>query len=249
MREIRLLTGSFTQPAAMDAAVSAAVLDEVSDGTAPETLRLYRPPNVVAFGGQDRLAPGFADAVAAARAGGFEATFRLAGGRAAVFHEGTVAFGWTRPDPDPRSGIHRRFEEVSALVVESLGALGVDARIGEVPGEYCPGRYSVNAAGRRKLMGVGQRLARSAAHVGGVIVVTGVERIRDVLIPVYRALGTDWDPSTVGGVEREVPSIGWDVVAGALTDAFSRRCRLVGGEIGPATLERASALVSRYQPA
>ena len=53
----------------------------------------------------------------------------------------------------------------------ALCSLGVDARIGEVAGEYCPGKYSVNARGATKIMGVGQRLARHAAHVGGVIVV------------------------------------------------------------------------------
>ena len=32
-------------------------------------------------------------------------------------------------------------------------APGVDARVGEMPGEYCPGRYSVNAAARRSWRG------------------------------------------------------------------------------------------------
>ena len=38
-------------------------------------------------------------------------------------------------------------------------------------------------------MGVGQRLVRGAAHVGGVVVVDQGDRIRDVLLPVYDALG------------------------------------------------------------
>ena len=37
--------------------------------------------------------------------------------------------------------------------------------------------------------GRGQRLATAAVHVGGVIVVSGAERVRGVLVPVYRALG------------------------------------------------------------
>jgi lipoate-protein ligase A len=248
MDELRLIRARFAEPPALDTAVSAAILEAVSAGTEPATLRLHRPPAVVAFGSMDRPAPGFARAVAAARAGGYGAILRLAGGRAAVFHEGTIAFALTRPDPNPKSGIRQRFEELSTLVAQALGGLGVDARVGEVPGEYCPGSFSVNAAGRRKLMGVGQRLATGATHVGGVIVVGGGDEVRDVLVPVYRELGLAWDPETVGAVEDEDPSLGWDDVASALLEAFGARFRLVEGELAPATIERAEALVKRYEP-
>src|SRR6266516_6744279 len=143
----------------------------VSDGELPETLRLHRPSAIVAFGPKDRLAKGFADAVAAAAGQGFASVLRLAGGRAAVFHERTIAFSWAVPAEDPRLGITERFEEVAAIVVAALRTLGVDARVGEVRGEYCPGAHSVNARGGRKVMGVGQRVVRRAAHVGGVVVV------------------------------------------------------------------------------
>lgn len=168
----------------MDTALSHATLRLVAKGQTPETLRLHRPAAVVAFGPRDRVAPGFADAVAAARAHGFASVERLAGGRAAVFHAGTIAFSWAIPDPRAREGIRPRFDALAEIVVEAVRALGVDARIGEVPGEYCPGEHSVNARGRTKLMGVGQRIIDGAAHVGGVIVVTDADRIRDVLTPV-----------------------------------------------------------------
>ncbi len=86
---------------------------------------------------------------------GFAAVERLAGGRAAVFHEGTLAFAWAVPERTPRLGIRARFEELSSFVETALRSLGVDARVGEVPGEYCPGPYSVSARGERKLMGSG----------------------------------------------------------------------------------------------
>ena len=53
----------------------------------------------------------------------------------------------------------------------ALQRLGVDARVGEVPREYCPGDYCVNARGQTKLAGIGQRLIKGAWHIGGVIVV------------------------------------------------------------------------------
>jgi octanoyl-[GcvH]:protein N-octanoyltransferase len=178
----------------MDTAVSRAILERVSSGIDPETLRIHRPGPLVAFGPRDRVVPGFAKAVEAARGRGFESVLRLAGGRAAVFHQDTMAFSWVIPDPEPRQGIIARFEEISSIVAGAFRRLGVDARVGEIPGEYCPGAHSVNARGKTKLMGVGQRLVQHAAHVGGVVVVDGGDRIRDVLLPVYDALGLAGTP-------------------------------------------------------
>ena len=57
---------------------------------------------------------------------------RLAGGRAAVFHEGTLELAHAVPDPDPRRTIHDRFEATAELIARALAGLGVDARVGEV---------------------------------------------------------------------------------------------------------------------
>jgi lipoate-protein ligase A len=248
VEQLRVVRSSFGDPPAMDTAVSAALLEEVSSGTTPATLRLHRPPPVVAFGSMDRPLPGFAGAVAEARSCGYAPVLRLAGGRAAVFHEGTVGLALTRPEPNPKAGIRERFEELSGIVVEALRSLGVDARAGEVPGEYCPGAYSVNVGGRRKLAGVGQRLGTAAAHVGAVIVVSGADGVRDVLERVYAALGIDWEPATVGDVNEENPAVGWEEVAAAILRAFGRRYLLAEGEVDAATLVRAAALVSRFGP-
>jgi lipoate-protein ligase A len=181
----------------------------------------------VAFGPLDRLSPGYERAVAAARDHGFGAVQRLAGGRAAVFHDQTIAFSWCVPDPQPRLHIQQRFEDLSANVAAALRDLGVDARVGEVPGEYCPGEHSVNARGKTKLMGVGQRILIHAAHVGGVVVAGGSDRVADVLIPVYEALGLEWDPATAGSVEDEVPGVSWNEVAEAILARFREGYDLV----------------------
>ena len=204
MRPLRVLDDCFPDDPALDAAVSRAVMHRVAEGALPETLRLARPAAVVAFAKRDALAPGYARALAAARAQGFGAILRLAGGRAAVFHEGTLELAHAVPDPDPKRGIHERFEATAALIARALRELGVDGRVGEVPGEYCPGRWSVNAAGLRKLAGTGQRIVAGGSHTGAVIVVDGAERVRDVLEPVYAALELEWDPRTVGAVADEL---------------------------------------------
>lgn len=246
IRTIRLVRDSFPEPPEMDTAVSHATLRRVAVGRLPETLRLYRPGPIVAFGPRDRVSPGFTDAVAAARALGFGAVERLAGGRAAVFHEGTLAFSWAIPDPRAREGIRPRFQAVAEIVVEGLRSLGIDARIGEVPGEYCPGEHSINARGRTKLMGVGQRIVDGAAHVGGVIVVTGATRVREVLLPVYQALGLDWDPGTVGSLVDEVPGLGWEEAAGAVEAVFGERFDLREAGVDDETRSLARDLIPRH---
>jgi octanoyl-[GcvH]:protein N-octanoyltransferase len=245
-RRIRLVREGFPDTPAVDTALSHATLRLVADGRLPETLRLHRPGAVVAFGPRDRVAPGFAAAVAAARSQGFASIERLAGGRAAVFHEGTLAFSWAIPDPDARAGIIPRFEAVAGIMADALRSVGVDARIGEVPGEYCPGEHSVNARGRTKLVGVGQRIVKGAAHVGGVVVVSEAARIRDVLIPVYGHLDLDWAPATVGSVEQEVPVITWAQVEEAVIRGFAREFDLQEGRIAPEALRLAKGLLARH---
>ena len=214
----------------------------MAGGELPETLRLARPGPMVAFGKLDLVGPGYRDAVRAARAGGFEAIERLAGGRAAVFHEGTVAFSHAIPDPDPRPGVRPRFDAIADRVARALMSLGVDARVGEVAGEYCPGSHSVNAGGRTKLMGVGQRLISGGAHVGGVIVVEGADRVRDILLPVYEAMGLDWRPEVTGAVADEAPGVTVDDVIGALRDSFAGEYSLEAARLDEETLELARRL-------
>ena len=204
---MRLIRDSYPSDPALDTAVSRALMERVGAGELPETLRLAHPGAMVAFAKRDAVAPGYAAAVRAARAQGFEAVLRLAGGRAAVFHEHTLSLAHALPDPDPRPGIHDRFRATADLLARALRRVGVDARVGEVPGEYCPGGYSVNARGEVKLAGIGQRLIAGASHMGGVIVVEGEQRVRDVLIDVYAALSLDWDPDTTGSVAAEVPGV------------------------------------------
>ena len=239
MRPLRVLFDSFSDDPAFDTAVSHATMRRVAAGELPETLRLARPARVVAFAKRDVLAPGYGEAVAAARAAGFGSVLRLAGGRAAVFHEGTLEVAHAVPDPDPRRGIHDRFEATAGLVARALATLGVDARVGEVPGEYCPGRWSVNAGGARKLAGIGQRVISGGAHVGTVIVAEDAAAVRDVLEPVYAALSLGWDPATVGAVERP-----WHSVRDAVLAEYAKRFELVEDALDPETLALARTLVN-----
>jgi lipoate-protein ligase A len=232
--------------AALDSAVSRTILDQVARGERPETLRLWRPTDALAFSVTDRTRTGFPAAVAAARAAGFEPFLRLAGGHAAVYAREAVAFAWAIPAADARLGIGERFAEASGIAATALRALGVDARIGEVPGEYCPGSHSVNARGAAKLMGVGQRVIRGAAHVGGVVVAGGSSRLRAVLGPVYAALGLPFAPEALGSVEDERPGTGPEEVVKALLAELAQRHELAARSLDAALLARAARSETRY---
>ncbi|MFQ5698895.1 MAG: biotin/lipoate A/B protein ligase family protein [Myxococcota bacterium] len=246
-RTIRILRESFAPRAVFDTAVSRALLGQVARGRAPESLRLYSPGEVLAFSLLDRRQPGFAAALEHVRKRSFEPVLRLTGGRAAAFHRATLGFGWCIPIPDARAGIHERFDEIGSIIQATLTRLGVDARVGEVPGEYCPGDHSVNARGLRKLMGVGQRVVLGAAYVGGVLVVSDAERVREILQPVYRALDTPFDPSTVGSIAEEIGEISLEEVAAALLEELSRRYELASGAFDAPTLRLAGELEGRHR--
>jgi len=239
---IQLLTDQYPDRPAFDTALSHALLRRAGAGEVAETLRLHQPGSIVAFGRQDVVNAGYLPAVAASRTAGYEAIERLAGGRAAVFHPGTIAFAWTIPSPTPRETIRPRFEALTSTLLSAFRALGADARVGEVPGEYCPGAYSINVSGLHKVMGTGQRIVGRAAHVGGVIVVEGGDRIAEVLIPVYRALELTWNPVTSGDLAGAVPGITRQDVLAAIVTEFDRRYGLEDGGIEEATLALAAAL-------
>jgi octanoyl-[GcvH]:protein N-octanoyltransferase len=245
--QVALVRASFPRRPALGTAVSRAILLRVAAGELPPTIRLHRPGPVLAFGRQDVASPGYAEAVRAARAAGFEPVERLAGGRAAVFHEGTFSLSQAVPDTTPPTRTEERFERMAELVREALARLGIDARIGEVPGEYCPGTWSVNARGRTKLAGIGQRLISGAAHLGGVIVVRDAARVREVLTPVYRALGLDWDPATVGSAEDEVAGVEPDAVERSLLDELSARFDIAESELDPETMALAKRLEREHR--
>ena len=200
----------------------------VSAGLAPETLRLYRTLPVASFGPRDQVASGYRAARAAAEAQHFAVMERRAGGRPIAFHEGTLVIDWAIPDADPRARMEERFGEAAGIVCAALRQLGVPASVGEIPGEYCAGHFSVSADGARKLAGLAQRLYERASHVGAMVVVEGETRVREVLTPIYRALDLDWDPATAGSVGAEARSVSWDDVEQAVVAVFAERFRLVG---------------------
>jgi octanoyl-[GcvH]:protein N-octanoyltransferase len=244
---VELLHESFPERPAFDMAVSAALLRRVAAGELAPTLRVHGHGPTVAFGKRDTFAPGYPEALGAARAGGFATIERYAGGRAAVYHEGTLEIGEVLADADAPTHLRERFADTAELLAGALRGLGVDARVGAVVGEYCPGEFSVNARGERKLGGSAQRIVRGGAYVGTVLVVRGSARVADAVAAVYAALGLAVAPETTGAVEDEVPGIAVADVAAAVEAAFAAREPLTPATLDAATLALAAELEPRFR--
>lgn len=239
-----LVRGEPAESAAMEIATSHALLLRVAKGELPSALRLYRPVPTVAFGKLDTLSAGYAEAAEAARRHGYEPVLRMPGGHAAAYHHQSLGIDLVTAVADPIPGTHERFRETGERLAGALAELGVDARVGEVPGEYCPGAYSVNARGRVKLIGTAQRLVRGAALLGAVIVVRDGAGVRDVLREVYERLGIAWDDATAGAVAEEIPGVGVDDVERAVLAAYPEL--EYDGGVDAATLELARTLAAQH---
>lgn len=210
--------------AAADLAVGPALLRRVGDGCGEAWLRLYQPAPTVGFSRRDTREAGFAEAAAAAVELGFEPAVRAPGGRAAAYHRSTLCFDLVLPDrgADPV----RRLAALGGLLTSVLVGLGVDARLGPVPDEYCPGRFSVNAGGRRKIVGTAGRRVRGALLLGGSVVVSDPEPLRQVIAVVYRALQVGCDPETVGAAADFGLTGDMSGLVGALSTTLSQALTL-----------------------
>ncbi len=242
--------------AAADLDGALTLLASARSGAIGPTLRLYRPKPTMAFGQRDANLPGFAVASAAAAEHGFEPLIRKAGGRAAAYHRGCLIVDHIEPQQDAMVQAKPRFGYFGDLFTEALQSLGVDAGVGEIPREYCPGEFTVfgrpaprNAGGnagdgagvaaesgavdreggwdgRIKLVGTAQRVVAGAWLFSSVIVVEDSAPLRSVLTDCYAALGLDWNPLTAGGAADLVPRLTVDDVTDAVLRVYAARTEL-----------------------
>jgi octanoyl-[GcvH]:protein N-octanoyltransferase len=244
--EVELLEGPAGAEPAFELALPEALLALVADGQRGPALRCYRPPPTVAFGRRDRFLAGFKRAALRAQRRGFAPVIRGAGGRAAAYDEGCLVFDEIMPSTHAMTGIRERFAAEAERQAQALRSLGVDARVGEVPGEYCPGEFSVNARGQTKLIGSAQRIVRGAWLLSTVVVVRPAGGLRAVLEDVYAALDLAWDPATTGSVADEVPDVRIEDVQRALLGQYAQRYRLIPGSLGVPELADARGLLGRH---
>jgi lipoate-protein ligase A len=238
---VELLRARHPRDPVLDAAITHALLRQVGAGERGPVARVFRPGPTLAFGRLDALAPGYAAARAAARDHGSTPLLRLGGGHAAGYDEGAVLVEVVRPIATIAEGIPERFAAITTLLVEALASLGIAARVGVLPGEYCAGDWSVNAAGL-KLAGTAQRSIRGASLVTAMVIAEGGARLRDTLTDVYAALDIVWRTGTAGAANDIVGALTAADVERALIATLAAHERLTAGELDAATLALAETL-------
>ena len=206
-------------------------LGEVAAGTGWGVVEWHRPEPSAAFSRRDAHAPGFDAAVGIARDRGFEPFIRPVGGRLAAYHDGALVLDVLARHASPREGTTARFREFAHAIARGLSALGVDARVGAVPGEYCPGEWSVNIGGRHKVVGTGQRIARGAVLATAVIVVGDAQPLAEVMADAYEHLGLAMDPRVVGSVSAHAPGVTLADVEDAVGEALADSLDLAGPDL------------------
>ncbi|MCU1547145.1 MAG: lipoate--protein ligase [Arthrobacter sp.] len=222
--------------AAADLDLALELLRKVQAGEVGPMLRLYRPAPTVAFGQRDMRLPGFEAAAQACRELGFEPLVRKAGGRAAAYHGGTLVIDHLEPHADAIAGAKGRFSFFGELLAQALRSTGVDAAVGEISGEYCPGEFSVHGQDpeypghRIKLIGTAQRVVSGGWLFSSVVVVENSAPIRRVLESSYAALGLDWDPATAGAVNDLVPHLDVDAIETAVIEGYASYASLADAD-------------------
>lgn len=225
---------------AIDVAVAHALLRRASDGDIGPTVRISRPrTRTVAFGRSDLRRPGFAAAADLCRDVGFSPIVRGAGGRVAAYTEDAIVIDHVSPDPVPGAQMRQRFKDYGQLIADVLVGVGVDARVGEVEGEYCPGEYSVNARSAVKLVGTAQRVVRNAWLFSAVVVVGGAPELRALLPTVHDHLELPFTPTSVGSISEERADLGVEEIEQAFATAYRRAGATDSGLLERATLDRA----------
>jgi octanoyl-[GcvH]:protein N-octanoyltransferase len=245
---VRLVQGPSGGGPVFDLAVSQAVLRRVGRGELPTTLRVYRPTDpTVVFGRLDTHRSGVTAAVRASFDAGFTPAVRGTGGRAVAYTRAALVLDQVSADPAGPDQIQARFRGYGELIATVLRGVGVDARVGEVPGEYCPGAQSINAGGRVKLVGTAQRLIRGAWMFSAVLILDDADVVRPVLTDVYRALDIVFDPASVGAVRSEAPAVDFDDLQRTLLRAYAGGSALEPDTLDPDTLDLAKRLIPDHE--
>lgn len=180
--------------------MSRGLLEAVASGELDGALRIWTPVPALALSRLDELRPGAEAATAAAGRAGLETVRRVSGGRAVVLGRGSFCAGFAEP-ATTFEGTQERYERLSGALIAALADVGVEAERGELPGEWCPGAWSIRS-GPVKLAGLAQRAIKGAAWVDAVVDLGPDPAARSLLKEVYAALELPLDPATVGSVSE-----------------------------------------------
>ena len=175
-------------------------IDWVSVSDSP-VVRAYRPYPTAAFSRRESHLAGFKPALDRASELGYEPILRLTGGRCVVFDQNSLVIDVLLPEKSRKSN-DEVFKDYSEMFATYLKGLGVNSSVGQLIGEFCPGRFSVLVENKAKLIGIAQRVMGHTRLISASIQLTEPDRPRMVLDKIYRAMLFDWDPKTFSSLEE-----------------------------------------------
>jgi octanoyl-[GcvH]:protein N-octanoyltransferase len=210
-----------------------AVLLRAGPGVPAQIVHVYTARNpTVAFSARDLRSSGIANATRIARASGFACVVRSPGGRMVAYDSGAVVIDHITRFARHGNASAASFAENAANHVRVLRSLGdIDARVGEVAGEYCPGEFSINVEGVAKVLGSAQRVTADGALFSTVVQVEMSERVRRVLVAVSAALDYPLSETSIAGLTDFAPSLTPSAVADTFRADYRARLSLTDEDI------------------
>ena len=226
-------------PAAFNMGLDEAILESVSSGAEPPTLRFYAwKPSAVSIG----YFQGARDEVDLDRCAelGIDVVRRLTGG-GAVFHAAELTYSVVVPDSHPLAagGIMESYRAICAGVIGGLAVLGIAA-------EFAP-LNDVVASGK-KLSGNAQTRKRGCLLQHGTVLL-GVDL--DMMFTVLRVPNEKLKGKLIEDVRARVSSVsdmtgrivGYDEAVPAFERGFAEALGVLGERSGPSPAERGRAKV------
>jgi octanoyl-[GcvH]:protein N-octanoyltransferase len=186
-----------------------AVLEEVASGERGPTALMWTSSRYVGVTRPETRLPGFEKAMRAATDLGFPVLVRSSGGGAVAANEGSISFSLTFPVEDLRQGLYKRYAKGVELIAAALRRIGVEAEVGAVEGEFCPGAHSVRSGGPWgvKHAGLAQRVTRRAARLEALILVSETGELVPLLQKFYDAIDLPFRSESVGDLPVDVPRV------------------------------------------
>jgi lipoate-protein ligase A len=169
---------------------------------------------------------------------------RAVGGRPVAYTTQALVIDHVKHEPLAPDGLETRFQYYGTLYADILRELGIDARVGAVPGEYCPGAHSVNARGVVKLVGTGQRVVRNAWLFSTLLVLGDDDVLRGLLADIYRHLELPFDAVSVGSLAGETSGLDFAAVERRIVAAYAPT---EPATLDAATLALATSLVDDHR--
>lgn len=170
-------------------------------------VRFVRPRPTAAFSPQDTTHPDYKSVQIQTLANGFVPVERGTGGRLAIFDENALVISILAPHPNPREHVIERYQMLAGAIVGALATLRIDARVGELRDEYCPGRFSINAGGCLKLAGIAQRISRQSLQIDTILSISRSVCAYDALVEAYSGLRLPFNPNTYGALMDVQPTL------------------------------------------